>query len=73
MPTVGGGMMLGRVEVGYHVGCRYKLKHARLCDEMLVESKARVWFLWIDDDFIGNFPTKGKAFKYMKAFERGIV
>ncbi len=48
-------------EVGKIKGVPYALRRDKLCNVLAVESKHIAWFLFICEDYIGNFETKREA------------
>ena len=50
-----------RLIVGRHNGQQYKIEYGRMCDVGAYDSKARRWFLTIDDEYIGDFGTLKEA------------
>ncbi len=62
---------LNRTEIGWCYGQRYSLRYARICDELLCDPQARVWWLSTfgqdgTEYHQGNFPTKREAMEYLK-------
>ena len=57
--------MMPRYEIGQRNGKKYRIERARMCDIGKWESKARRWFLSIEDDYAGDFATKKEAYNYI--------
>lgn len=50
-------------------GSPFKMRNSRICDELIVSSKKRVWHLWegsARDEYVGHFNTKAEAKAHAK-------